>query len=72
VSRKTMRIFFAFDPNRVALLLIGCDKAGKTKRFYKRMIPVADAIYQQHLSPADSGGIGAALAHHWRIANGED
>src|SRR5690242_13273004 len=46
---QTMRIFFAFDPNRVAILLIGGDKAGKTKRFYKRMIPAADAIYQQHL-----------------------
>lgn len=46
---QTMRIFFAFDPRRVALLLIGGDKAGKTKRFYKRMVPVADSIYQQHL-----------------------
>ncbi|MGB7686000.1 MAG: type II toxin-antitoxin system RelE/ParE family toxin, partial [Solirubrobacterales bacterium] len=34
---QTMRIFFAFDPQRVAILLIGGDKAGKTKRFYKRM-----------------------------------
>jgi hypothetical protein len=46
---QTMRIFFAFDPKRVAILLIGGDKAGKTKRFYKRMIPIADSIYQQHL-----------------------
>jgi hypothetical protein len=46
---QTMRIFFAFDPDRVAILLVGGDKAGKTKRFYKRMIPVADEIYQQHL-----------------------
>ena len=44
-----MRIFFAFDPKRVAILLIGGDKAGKTKRFYKRMIQIADSIYQQHL-----------------------
>lgn len=35
---QTMRIFFAFDPRRVAILLIGGDKAGKTKRFYKRMV----------------------------------
>ena len=46
---QTIRIFFAFDPKRVAILLIGGDKAGKTKRFYKRMIPIADSIYQQHL-----------------------
>lgn len=35
---QTMRIFFAFDSRRVAILLIGGDKAGKTKRFYKQMI----------------------------------
>lgn len=46
---QTMRIFFAFDPRRVAILLIGGDKAGKTKRFYKRMIPVADSMYSKHL-----------------------
>jgi hypothetical protein len=46
---QTMRIFFAFDPRRVAILLIGGDKAGKTKRFYKRMISQADRIYDEHL-----------------------
>ena len=46
---QTMRVFFAFDPRRVAILLIGGDKAGKTKRFYKRMIPVADRIFDRHL-----------------------
>jgi hypothetical protein len=40
-----IRIFFAFDPNREAILLIGGDKTGDS-RFYKRMIPVADALYQ--------------------------
>jgi hypothetical protein len=44
-----MRIFFAFDPQRVAILLVGGDKAGKTKRFYKRMISVADQVYDSHL-----------------------
>jgi hypothetical protein len=44
-----MRIFFAFDPRRVAILLIGGDKAGKTKRFYKRMISAADRIFDRHL-----------------------
>jgi hypothetical protein len=48
-QRKTMRIFFAFDPTRVTILLVGGDKAGKTKRFYKQMIPKADQIYDAHL-----------------------
>jgi hypothetical protein len=52
---QTMRIFFAFDPRRVAILLIGGDKAGKTKRFYKRMIPVADRIFDQHLQTTTEG-----------------
>jgi hypothetical protein len=28
----TIRVFFAFDPRRKAVFLIGGDKAGKTKR----------------------------------------
>jgi hypothetical protein len=52
---RTMRIFFAFDPQRVAILLIGGDKAGKTKRFYKRMISVADRIYDLHLQGQGHG-----------------
>lgn len=42
------RILFAFDPKREALLLIGGNKAGD-KRWYKRMIPVAEAIFEKHL-----------------------
>jgi hypothetical protein len=46
---RTIRIFFAFDPQQIAILLIGGDKAGRTKRFYKQMIRKADRIYQEHL-----------------------
>ena len=31
------------------MLLIGGDKAGKTKRFYRQMISKADQIYDAHL-----------------------
>ena len=44
-----MRVFYAFDPRRSAILLIGGDKTGD-KRFYDRMIPVADDLYDQHLA----------------------
>jgi len=50
---RPLRTFFAFDPVRRAVLLIGGDKTGD-KRFYDRMIPLADAIFDAHL---------AALAH---------
>jgi hypothetical protein len=51
---KTIRVFFAFDPRRIAILLIGGDKAGVTKRFYKQMIRSADRIYQEHLNTTRS------------------
>jgi len=44
-----LRILFAFDPRRVAILLIGGDKTGDD-RFYERMIPRADDLYDAHLA----------------------
>jgi hypothetical protein len=48
VGGDPYRIFYAFDPRRAAILLIGGTKAGDD-RFYERMIPVADRIYDEHL-----------------------
>ncbi|CAN7395125.1 type II toxin-antitoxin system RelE/ParE family toxin [Phyllobacterium sp. LjRoot231] len=48
-SGKPIRVFYAFDPRRWAILLIGGDKTGD-KRFYDRMIPVADDLYDVHLA----------------------
>ena len=45
---KVLRIFFAFDPERKAILLIGGDKKGD-KRFYEKMITIADALYEKHV-----------------------
>jgi len=45
------RVAFAFDPQRQAVLLVGGDKSGADqKRFYKRLISVADNRYSQHLA----------------------
>lgn len=44
-----LRVLFAFDPRRMAVLLIGGDKTGRWKEFYQRMIPVADDLYDEHL-----------------------
>lgn len=51
-----LRSFFAFDPRRTAILLIGGDKTGD-KRFYKRMIPVADKLYADHLKQLRKEGL---------------
>jgi hypothetical protein len=45
---RPLRTLFAFDPRRCAILLIGGDKTGDD-RFYERMIPLADQLYDQHL-----------------------
>ncbi|MHB8144179.1 MAG: type II toxin-antitoxin system RelE/ParE family toxin [Vulcanimicrobiaceae bacterium] len=45
---RPFRAFFAFDPRRTAILLIGGDKTGQ-KRFYEEMIPIADRLYGEHL-----------------------
>jgi hypothetical protein len=44
-----IRILFAFDPRRTAILLIGGDKTGQWKRWYGVMIPLADQLFDEHL-----------------------
>lgn len=44
-----IRAFFVFDPRRAAILLIGGDKAGRWKKFYEETIPLADALYDEHI-----------------------
>jgi hypothetical protein len=45
---RPYRVLYAFDPRRCALLLLGGDKTGDN-RWYDRMIPKADALYERHL-----------------------
>lgn len=42
------RALYVFDPLRQAVLLCGGNKTGD-KRFYERMIVLAEAVYQQYL-----------------------
>lgn len=47
---KVLRVAFAFDPNRTAILLLGGNKAGvNERRFYRKLIAAADALYEKHL-----------------------
>lgn len=54
---RPYRILYAFDPRRVAILLIGGDKTGN-KRWYKEFIPVADRLYDAHLESLKENGNG--------------
>ena len=53
---KPLRTFFAFDPRRTAILLIGGDKTGDS-RFYDRMIPIADGLYDDYLEEIKKEGL---------------
>ena len=44
-----IRILFAFDPTRQAILLVAGDKARQWEKWYHKNIPRADRLYQEHL-----------------------
>ena len=54
-GRSEVRILFAFDPNRKAIMLLGGDKAKGPSRklkwagWYKHAIPEAERLFEQHL-----------------------
>jgi hypothetical protein len=49
---RPYRVLYAFDPRRVALLLLGGDKTGE-ERWYVKAIPEADRLYAKHLKELD-------------------
>ena len=50
------RIFYAFDPRRAIILLIGGNKASNA-RFYETMIALADRLYDVHLDELGQEGL---------------
>ena len=52
----TIRILFAFDPRRAAILLVGGDKRERWQEFYEQMIPLADDLFDEHLRELESKG----------------
>jgi hypothetical protein len=53
---RPLRTLFAFDPRRRAILLIGGVTSGDG-RFYERMIPLADDLYDAHLDTLRREGV---------------
>jgi len=51
-----LRIFYAFDPRRTAILLIGGDKTGRD-RFYEEYIPIADDLYDEYIEELKKEGL---------------
>ena len=53
---RPLRVFYAFDPRRTAVLLIGGDKTGND-RFYEAYIPIADRLYDAYLEELRREGL---------------
>jgi len=51
---RPLRVFYAFDPLRQAVLLLGGDKTGQ-KRFYEVFVPRAEALLERYLAEQDAG-----------------
>ena len=50
------RVLYAFDPRRVAILIVGGNKVGDD-RWYERHVPIADRIYDQHIREIKREGL---------------
>lgn len=43
-----LRVLFAFDPERKAIMLVAGNKTGNWKKWYRQNIPIADNLFDQH------------------------
>ncbi len=48
VPERELRVLYAFDARRTAILLIGGDKTGNA-RWYEQNVPRADRLFGEHL-----------------------
>lgn len=55
-GRSEIRILFAFDTERAAIMLLGGDKSGQWNGWYRRAIPKADSLFDQHIRTLEKGG----------------
>jgi hypothetical protein len=53
---RPYRVLYAFDPRRVAVLLLGGDKTGND-RWYDEFVPAADRLYDAHLESLKREGL---------------
>lgn len=52
-----IRVIFAFDPRRVAILLLGGDKANRWRSWYEEAIADAERLYREHLEDLKEEGL---------------
>ena len=54
VNKVEWRVAYAFDPDRMGILLVAAAKTGSQKRFYKSLIATADKRYKAHLDALEA------------------
>jgi hypothetical protein len=52
-----LRVLFAFDPRRAAIVLLGGDKTDDWVGWYERNVPIADDLYDEYLAEIRSEGL---------------
>lgn len=52
-GRTEVRVLFAFDKERRAILLLGGDKSDDWKGWYRDNIPIADERFEKHQAALD-------------------
>ena len=55
-GRSPIRVFYAFDPRRTSILLIGGFKTADDL-FYRRYVPIADRLYDLYLDELHKEGL---------------
>jgi hypothetical protein len=55
-GRSSIRVFYAFDPRRTSILLVGGFKTDG-ERFYQQYVPIADRLYDQYLEDLRQEGL---------------
>jgi hypothetical protein len=53
-GRSELRVIFAFDPWRSAILLVGGDKSGDWSGWYRRAIPRAEELYVEYVKEREA------------------
>lgn len=62
-AERAMRVLFAFDPRRTAILLVGGHKgvadnaSPKWNAWYDRYVPIADDLFDVHLAELRKEGL---------------
>jgi len=53
-GRSKIRVLFAFDPERRAILLVGGDKSENWRGWYRTNLPIADNRFNEHLAAIEA------------------